>query len=602
MNKHRFRLIFSKTLGFLIPVAEINNAQRKPGQTRGPSNAAQSSSTPFSATLKALPLALLSCFSYSTYAEVITEPGQRASMTQSSSGVPVLEINDPNNKGLSHNRFEEFNVNKPGLIFNNSLRDGTSQIGGFVVHNPNLTHEAKAILAEVSGTHPSTLSGILEVFGGKADVLIAKITKEQSGIDANSMDFHVKGDQTLTGAHIVNTSGKGSYQVDGKTTANTLKDTRDKDGGYGGGGGGMSKTGLPTVTIEAGRVDQVKYEADQKSTVSLGGMTMNVAGGVTGDLNRDADKQTVVKKNENTAGTDIKFEISIPQWKKNNKVSPEADVPSRSPSNAELANHVHDQSVDVPSSRPSTPGSDGPSTRPSTPDADGPSTRPSTPDADGPGTSRPKPDVDGPTVSKPKPKPDVDGPSTSKPKPDVDTPTASKPKPSVDTPSASKPVNDVPDGPTATKPVEVTEASNVTSNKPAADTPAADGGGKLKDSNARHMTEATTGKDLKNALAKLNSPDRADQAALKKNPVTVEVRGPDGKIVPHTISNAADLKGLHGMQVVTGEQAEGVNPGSGLGQASNLYIKVVEHPGGGFTYSFTSSKPKPMPSQMPKVN
>jgi len=387
MNKHRFRLIFSKTLGFLIPVAEINNAQRKPGQTRGPSNAAQSSSTPFSATLKALPLALLSCFSYSTYAEVITEPGQRASMTQSSSGVPVLEINDPNNKGLSHNRFEEFNVNKPGLIFNNSLRDGTSQIGGFVVHNPNLTHEAKAILAEVSGTHPSTLSGILEVFGGKADVLIAK-----------------------------------------------------------------------------------------------------------------------------------------PK-----------------------------------------------------------------PDADGPGTSKPKPDVDAP----------------SKPKPDVDTPTVSKPKPSVDVPTASKPVGDAPDGPTATKPAAVTETSNVTSNKPATDAsnkPAADGGGKLKDSNARHMTEATTGKDLKNALAKLNSADRADQAALKNNPVTVEVRGPDGKIVPHIIRNAADLKGLHGMQVVTGEQAEGVNPGSGLGQASNLYIKVVEYPGGSFSYPFTSSQPKPMPSQMPKVN
>ena len=175
MNKHRFRLIFSKTLGSLIPVAENNNAQCKPGQTRGPCNAAQASAPPITGVLKALPLALLSCFSYPTFAQIILEPGQHAELTESSSGVPVLEINDPNNKGLSHNRFEEFNVHNPGLIFNNSVRDGTSQIGGFVMHNPHLTREAKAILAEVSGTHASTLSGILEVFGGKADVLIAKL-------------------------------------------------------------------------------------------------------------------------------------------------------------------------------------------------------------------------------------------------------------------------------------------------------------------------------------------------------------------------------------------------------------------------------------------
>ena len=176
MNKHRYRLIFSKTLGFLIPVAENTNANRKPGQTRGPSLA------PFAGSLKALPLAILSCFIQPSFAEILAEPGQRMGMNQSSSGVPVMEIADPNAKGLSHNRFQEFNVDKPGLIFNNSLRDGTSQIGGFVVHNPNLTREARAILTEVSGPHASSLAGILEVFGGTADILIAN-TKIAFGLE-----------------------------------------------------------------------------------------------------------------------------------------------------------------------------------------------------------------------------------------------------------------------------------------------------------------------------------------------------------------------------------------------------------------------------------
>ena len=187
MNKHRYRLIFSKTLGFLIPVAENTNANRKPGQTRGPSLA------PFAGSLKALPLAILSCFIQPSFAEILAEPGQRMGMNQSSSGVPVMEIADPNGKGLSHNRFQEFNVDKPGLIFNNSLRDGTSQIGGFVVHNPNLTREARAILTEVSGPHASSLAGILEVFGGTADILIANTISNASDLKS------LHGMQVVTG-------------------------------------------------------------------------------------------------------------------------------------------------------------------------------------------------------------------------------------------------------------------------------------------------------------------------------------------------------------------------------------------------------------------
>ncbi|MGY4533696.1 hypothetical protein ACVW0Y_002829, partial [Pseudomonas sp. TE3786] len=189
-----------------------------------------------------------------------------------------------------------------------------------------------------AGVAIATTGGVVPVAsasasGGK-DYDNSKLTGKQAGIDAGSMNFHVAGDQNLTGAHIVSTSGQGSYKVDGKTTASNLEDSRDKDGGYGGGGGGMSKSGIPSVVVEAGRVDQVKYNATQKSTVDIGNMTMNVAGGVSGDLNRDASKQVAVSKDEKIAGTDIRIEISAPSVAKKSKKGTDgaADIDGATPS------------------------------------------------------------------------------------------------------------------------------------------------------------------------------------------------------------------------------------------------------------------------------
>jgi filamentous hemagglutinin len=308
-------------------------------------------------------------------------------------------------------------------------------------------------------------TGSASASGGK-DYDNSKLTAQQSGITANSMNLHIGGDQKLTGAHVINTTGKGSYQVDGTLTANTLADTRDKDGGYAGGGGGISKSGLPTVVVEAGRVDQVKYEATQKSTVDLGGMDMTV-GSVVGSVNTDANKKVDVTQDRKIAGTDVKVEISMADLKKKKKT----DSPT--------AKQVDDDQT-------------------------------------------------------------IKGPTTT----------------------------DVP----------------VIKHDPV----------KTTDTNARHMTAATTGNQLKNALSKLNSANRADQAALKSHPVEITLRGADGKLTTHEIKDANSLKALHGQLVVTGERAEHVNRAPGLGQSSRLYIKVVPQPGGGFTTTFTPNPPKPL--------
>jgi filamentous hemagglutinin family protein len=173
LNKHRFRLIFSPSLGFLIPVAETARAQRKPGQTAGPSAPSSVTSRP---SLKRLALSVfLAGLPAWATADILVDPNRPSGtgVISAANGVPVIEIANPNDKGLSHNRFTEFDVQKPGLIFNNSLVNGQSQIGGALLRNPTLQRTATAILSEVTGNKPSSISGTLEVFGGKADLLIA---------------------------------------------------------------------------------------------------------------------------------------------------------------------------------------------------------------------------------------------------------------------------------------------------------------------------------------------------------------------------------------------------------------------------------------------
>ena len=174
MNKHCFRLIFSKPLGFLIPVAEIATAQRKPGQQKACSAIAFPAAPPVLCLKRLLLSVLLAAAPGWAAAEIILDRNFGGpSMGSAANGVPVIEIANPNGSGLSHNRFGQFDVSNPGVIFNNSLVNGTSQIGGAVLLNPNLKRTARAILTEVTGNKPSSISGTLEVFGDAADLLIA---------------------------------------------------------------------------------------------------------------------------------------------------------------------------------------------------------------------------------------------------------------------------------------------------------------------------------------------------------------------------------------------------------------------------------------------
>ena len=111
---------------------------------------------------------------------------KQAQLTTAANGVPVINIAAPNATGISHNLFQKFNVERRGLVVNNEVRLGTSQLAGALLGNPNLKGQAaRVILNEVSSVLPTRLHGYTEVFGAKATLIIAN----PNGIHCNGCGF-----------------------------------------------------------------------------------------------------------------------------------------------------------------------------------------------------------------------------------------------------------------------------------------------------------------------------------------------------------------------------------------------------------------------------
>ena len=126
-------------------------------------------------------------------------------------GMTVVNINTPNDKGLSHNQYNAFNVDEKGLILNNANRPVNTELAGYIMGNPNLVGPtANTILNEVTGTGATSMNGALEVAGNKAHVVIAN----PNGISVNNGTFINANSATLTtGNPIINNGGITGYQV-----------------------------------------------------------------------------------------------------------------------------------------------------------------------------------------------------------------------------------------------------------------------------------------------------------------------------------------------------------------------------------------------------
>lgn len=108
---------------------------------------------------------------------VVPVPGGQANAYVSGNGATVVNINAANAAGLSHNRYQQFNVNPAGLVLNNTTTQQQisyqSQLAGQVMANFNMVSPAGVILNEVVSNNRSTLAGFTEVLGGRADVVLA---------------------------------------------------------------------------------------------------------------------------------------------------------------------------------------------------------------------------------------------------------------------------------------------------------------------------------------------------------------------------------------------------------------------------------------------
>ncbi|USP03050.1 hemagglutinin repeat-containing protein [Bartonella taylorii] len=134
-------------------------------------------------------------------AQIAVDPNagaaHRPDIVAAPNGVPSIDIVTPNGKGLSHNKYYDFNIGNPGVILNNHAQEvGQSQLGGIMPGNPHLrsSGSAKVILNEVTSSKRSALNGPAEVFGSPADVIIAN----PNGISCDGCGFINTPHATLT--------------------------------------------------------------------------------------------------------------------------------------------------------------------------------------------------------------------------------------------------------------------------------------------------------------------------------------------------------------------------------------------------------------------
>jgi filamentous hemagglutinin len=145
--------------------------------------------------------------------QVVTAPGGGARTGEARNGVPVVNIAAPNDAGLSHNKYLDYNVGREGLILNNATNSTqNTQLGGVILGNDQLGgHAAKRILNEVIGGNPSQLLGYTEVAGQAAHVIIAN----PHGIACNGCGFINTPRATLTTGKPVFEQGQLYYDVEG---------------------------------------------------------------------------------------------------------------------------------------------------------------------------------------------------------------------------------------------------------------------------------------------------------------------------------------------------------------------------------------------------
>ncbi|MBH2580600.1 DUF637 domain-containing protein [Serratia marcescens] len=159
--------------------------------------------------------------------QVVIKPGD----------VPVVNIATPNGAGISHNTYKDFNVGQQGAVLNNATHGGKTQLGVEISSAQGNTYlkgkPAELIINEVIGGSRSELQGKLEVFGNKANVMIAN----PNGITCDGCGF-------INAPGVTLTTGKPQFDKQG-----ALEALEVKKGGVTIGGKGLDGSGADYVDI-----------------------------------------------------------------------------------------------------------------------------------------------------------------------------------------------------------------------------------------------------------------------------------------------------------------------------------------------------------------
>ena len=216
MNKHAYRVIFSKSRGIMMAVSEHVSGHGGGSGSQGSHGAAGAAyvaacphGRPPTLHRLACAVALLVGAVTPVASQIVGDPAaaaaRRVLVETTANGRPLVRIAAPNAAGVSHNQYSQYNVDAQGAVLNNASKITQTQLAGYVDGNPNLAGGgARLILNEVTGASASQLNGRTEVAGARAEVVIAN----PNGISCNGCGFiNASRGVLTTGTPVLDASG-----------------------------------------------------------------------------------------------------------------------------------------------------------------------------------------------------------------------------------------------------------------------------------------------------------------------------------------------------------------------------------------------------------
>lgn len=177
MNKNNYRLVFNRVRGMLIAVEETANASGRGDRWEPVAVARVSHRLPRFVLRRAAFVVLIAVGAtpLTGNAQVMGSGAHAPSVIQTPNGLPQVNINKPGGGGVSLNSYSRFDVQKPGVIVNNSPVMTSTQQAGYINGNPNFgaNDAARVIVNQVNSNNPSQLRGFVEIAGQRAEMIIS---------------------------------------------------------------------------------------------------------------------------------------------------------------------------------------------------------------------------------------------------------------------------------------------------------------------------------------------------------------------------------------------------------------------------------------------